>query len=86
MLTTEWISSERFPINTLCEFRGQPQVHGYLISYTAHCVLPINLYNDKLYAVMTLMFTVVLVYSLYALVKWALLLHSADNRCETTRC
>jgi len=82
VLQQKWISSERFPINTLCEFRGQPQVHGYLISYTAHCVLPINLYNDKLYAVMTLIFTLALVYSLFALVNWLFLLTSADKRNE----
>jgi len=82
VLKQKWTSSPRFPINTLCEFRGQPQVHGYLISYTAHCVLPINLYNDKLYAVMTLLFTLALVYSLYALVKWLLLLWTPSKRNE----
>lgn len=82
LLRQKWTSSERFPINTLCEFKGQPQVHGYLIAYTAHCVLPINLYNDKLYAAMTVIFTLTLVYSLYALVKWVMLLTSTSNRNE----
>jgi len=82
VLNQKWHSSERFPINTICEYRGQPQVHGYLITYNSHCVLPINLYNDKLYAGTSLAFLITTLYCAYSTYKWIKLLAITDNRNE----
>lgn len=66
----QFIASKRFPIRTLCEFYGSPQVHGYLLSYTCHCVLPINLYNDKIFAFIAFIFLLLGVVTILSLMVW----------------
>lgn len=66
----KFIASKRFPIRTLCEFYGSPQVHGYLLSYTCHCVLPINLYNDKIFAVIAFLFLALGIITIISLMVW----------------
>lgn len=67
---SDWTESPRFPINTICEFRGQPQLHGYLLSYTCHCVLPINLYNDKIYAIVSLYLLMLAIATVFSFLHW----------------
>lgn len=70
LLRATWVNSITFPINTLCEIMGQPQIHGYLVRYTIHCLLPINLYNDKIFAVLTLFLGVVTMSNLISFGLW----------------
>lgn len=42
----EWWTSPRFPLQTLCSVRAAQQ--GSLRQYQCHCVLPINLFNEKI--------------------------------------
>lgn len=66
----DWTSSPRFPIRTLCQFSAIPQMGNYLTTHTTHCVLPINLYNDKIYAVIALLMLFGTVLSVFALLSW----------------
>ena len=43
---SEWWASPRFPLQTLCSVRAAQQ--GALSQYQCHCVLPINLFNEKI--------------------------------------
>jgi len=43
---SEWWASPRFPLQTLCSVRAAQQ--GSLRQYQCHCVLPINLFNEKI--------------------------------------
>lgn len=65
-----WVTSTRFPIRTLCEFQGLPQIHGYLLPHTCHCVLPINLYNDKIFAGLTFIIALLGICSCINLALW----------------
>ena len=45
----EWYYSPRFPLQTLCSVRAAQQ--GALRQYQCQCVLPINLFNEKIFSV-----------------------------------
>merc|ERR1712074_155419 len=48
----------------------QRNMRSRLTYYTAQCVLPINLYNDKIYASLTLFFMVLFLINVYGVVRW----------------
>jgi len=41
-----WIQNPIFPIKTVCTFEAEQQ--GNPLPYTLECIIPVNLYNDKL--------------------------------------
>lgn len=45
----EWWASPRFPLQTLCQVRAA--IQGGLRTYTCQCVLPINVFNEKIFSV-----------------------------------
>ena len=50
-----WLHSDTFPIQTLCDYSAFQQ--GSLLHHQCQCVLPVNLYNDKIFAFLTLYLT-----------------------------
>ena len=67
-------------MSTVCQIPGFAQVHGYLTTHAFQCVLPINLYNDKFYAIISLVFAVVFVITLFNFVNWVFALVMPSNR------
>lgn len=45
----DWWASPRFPLQTLCQVRAA--IQGGLRTYTCQCVLPINVFNEKIFSV-----------------------------------
>jgi len=66
----EWRTSPRFPTSTICEYTGDAQIHGYLQKHICQCVLPVNLYNDKMYAILTLYFTILITLTSFSTLMW----------------
>lgn len=67
----KWISSTRFPIRTICSYKGAVQMNNHVLNHQTHCVLPINLYNDKIYGVMALVFLILSVATVVGMLQWA---------------
>jgi hypothetical protein len=63
-----WLHSRTFPIQTLCDYSAFQQ--GSLLHHQCQCVLPVNLYNDKIFAFLTLYLTALLFITILGLVIW----------------
>lgn len=64
----DWPLSERFPRVTLCDFqiRQQANIH----CYTVQCVLPINLFNEKIFLIIWFWLVFVAVATFVNLLHW----------------
>jgi len=72
-----WRHSPWFPVETVCHFKAEQQ--GNPVPYTLECVLPLNLYNDKFFALFTIIFPTLLLLNILRLIHW-LFLNSANGR------
>lgn len=61
-----------FPRVTLCDFLIRGQDIGNVQRYTVQCVLPINLYNEKIYFFLYFWMLFVLVCSVVSFIVWVL--------------
>ncbi|CAH1798820.1 unnamed protein product [Owenia fusiformis] len=66
---TDWTESQRFPRVTLCDFyvreRGQ-NIHRH----TVQCVLPINLFNEKIYIIIWFWLVILAGITIFSLLRW----------------
>ncbi|KAK2145162.1 hypothetical protein LSH36_698g01046 [Paralvinella palmiformis] len=65
-----WTASERFPRVTLCDF--YIRTLGNIQRHTVQCVLPINLFNEKIYIFIWFWFVFVALTNLVNLCAWLL--------------
>lgn len=63
-----WPQSPIFPIKTVCTFSAEQQ--GNPLPYTLQCVLPLNLYNDKFFAIFTIVYPILLIISFVSMLSW----------------
>ncbi|XP_071103534.1 innexin unc-9-like isoform X4 [Haliotis cracherodii] len=64
----EWTASHRFPRVTMCDFdiRQMQNIHRHSVQ----CVLPINLFNEKIYIFMWFWLVFVSILTCYSFVSW----------------
>ncbi|XP_052814301.1 innexin unc-9-like [Mya arenaria] len=74
----EWKETPRFPRYTLCNFKIR-QLQN-VQPFTAQCVLPINLFNEKIFAVIWFWLFLVAILSFYNLATWLFYLLFAHRR------
>ncbi|XP_050418388.1 innexin unc-9 isoform X2 [Patella vulgata] len=65
---TDWTASHRFPRVTLCDFDIRQLAN--VQRHTVQCVLPINLFNEKIYIFMWFWFVFAAVMTCYSFVVW----------------
>ena len=66
--TLDWPLSERFPRVTLCDFQIRQLVN--VQDYTVQCVLPINLFNEKIFLLIWFWLVFVAVATFVNLLRW----------------
>jgi hypothetical protein len=66
----DWTASPRFPRVTMCDFKVRRL--GNVQRYTVQCVLPINLFNEKIYLFLWFWMVFVAAITSFSLLTWAL--------------
>ncbi|CAH1801762.1 unnamed protein product [Owenia fusiformis] len=74
----DWTASIRFPRVTLCDFKIRMFGHN-VHRYTVQCVLPINLFNEKIYIFLWFWFVVIACSAFYTFMS-TLMIAIAGNR------
>ncbi|XP_022256042.1 innexin unc-9-like [Limulus polyphemus] len=64
----DWWNSPRFPLQTLCQVRAAMQ--GALQTYVCRCVLPINVFNEKIYSIIWFYLAILLPLNAVSLILW----------------
>ncbi|XP_022239541.1 innexin unc-9-like [Limulus polyphemus] len=64
----DWWNSPRFPLQTLCQVRAAMQ--GALQTYVCRCVLPINVFNEKIYSVIWFYLAILFPLNAVSLLLW----------------
>lgn len=71
MTNPEYTSSSiMFPPNTLCSFYIR-EFGGNTHRYTVQCVLPMNIFNEKIYVFLWFWLAFIGIYSIWSLVRWS---------------
>ncbi|CAF2447870.1 unnamed protein product [Rotaria sp. Silwood2] len=80
-MITRWMQGEtitaveRFPRITMCDFIIR-RLGDNVQTYSVQCLLPINIYNEKIFLLIWFWLTFVAVVSVYGLIKWLFYLPS----------
>lgn len=64
----DWWNSPRFPLQTLCQVRAA--IQGGLRTYICRCVLPINVFNEKIFSVVWFFLAFILPLNTVSLCLW----------------
>lgn len=78
-----WTGSERFPLVTLCDFRIRQNTNVH--QYTVQCVLPINIFNEKVFVIVWFWLVIVGIVTLVSLLQWMLGLLCLHRQVESIR-
>ncbi|CAF0829740.1 unnamed protein product [Didymodactylos carnosus] len=79
----DWGESKRFPRVTLCDFHIREI--GIVHRYTVQCVLPINLFNEKIFLILWFWILLLAAFNIGDLLAWLGRLIRADNRTHYVR-
>jgi hypothetical protein len=79
----DWGESRRFPRVTLCDFHIREV--GIVHRYTVQCVLPINLFNEKIFLVLWFWILLLAAFNIGDFISWLLRIIRVDGRSAYVR-
>jgi len=79
----DWGESKRFPRVTLCDFHIREV--GIVHRYTVQCVLPINLFNEKIFLVLWFWILLLAAFNIGDFISWLLRIIRVDGRSAYVR-
>ncbi|CAF1597633.1 unnamed protein product [Adineta ricciae] len=79
----DWGESKRFPRVTLCDFHIREV--GIVHRYTVQCVLPINLFNEKIFLVLWFWILLLAAFNIGDFLAWLFRIVRVDNRSAYVR-
>ncbi|CAF5130087.1 unnamed protein product, partial [Rotaria sp. Silwood1] len=79
----DWRESKRFPRVTLCDFHIREV--GIIHRYTVQCVLPINLFNEKIFLILWFWFLLLAAFNIGDFISWLLRIIRVDSRSAYVR-
>ncbi len=79
----DWTASRRFPRVTLCDF--QVRQMGNVHRHTVQCVLPINLFNEKIYIFIWFWMVFVAAATCFSFLRWLWLISFRYSRIRYVR-
>ena len=79
----DWGESKRFPRVTLCDFHIREV--GIVHRYTVQCVLPINLFNEKIFLVLWFWILLLSAFNIGDFLSWILRIIRVDGRTAYVR-
>ncbi|CAF0776311.1 unnamed protein product [Rotaria sp. Silwood1] len=74
----DWGESKRFPRVTLCDFHIREV--GIVHRYTVQCVLPINLFNEKIFLILWFWILILAAFNIGDFISWLLRVIRVDSR------
>ncbi|CAF1122866.1 unnamed protein product [Rotaria sp. Silwood1] len=79
----DWGESKRFPRVTLCDFHIREI--GIIHRYTVQCVLPINLFNEKIFLILWFWILLLAAFNIVDFISWLLRIIRIDSRTVYVR-
>ena len=79
----DWGESKRFPRVTLCDFHIREI--GITHRYTVQCVLPINLFNEKIFLILWFWILLLAAFNIGDFISWLLRIVRVDSRSAYVR-
>ncbi|CAF1164990.1 unnamed protein product [Rotaria sordida] len=79
----DWGESKRFPRVTLCDFHIREV--GIVHRYTVQCVLPINLFNEKIFLILWFWILLLAAFNIGDFISWLLRIIRVDSRSAYVR-
>ena len=77
-LGESWSDSPRFPRVTLCDLNVRRLAN--VQRYTVQCVLPLNIFNEKLFLVIWFWFLAIVIITVFSILKWIMRLMTLKSR------
>jgi hypothetical protein len=79
----DWGESKRFPRVTLCDFHIREI--GIIHRYTVQCVLPINLFNEKIFLILWFWILLLAAFNIGDFISWLFRIIRVDSRTAYVR-